>query len=96
MRALLGSAHRQGRGPSLSFGESDATIVVAKSTAFADACATAIGNRIKKESDIQKAIDFAKGIKGINGVVLIKGKRWAPGEGRFLAIISCVPIVWMI
>jgi uncharacterized protein len=72
-------------GPSLSLGASDATIALAKSTAFADACATAIGNLIKDENDIPGAIEYAKGIKGLYGLVLIKGKKLgAWGKVRFL------------
>jgi hypothetical protein len=62
-------------GPSLSFGTSDATIILARTATFADACATAVGNLIKKESDIPKAIRYAKKIHGIYGAVLIKGKK---------------------
>jgi uncharacterized protein len=60
-------------GPSLSFGKTDATCVIAKSATFADACATAVGNIVKKKSDIQKAIDFAKSVEGIMGVIIIIG-----------------------
>lgn len=62
-------------GPSLSFGKSDATIVLSSSTGLADAAATAIGNLIIEADDIPKGIEFAKGIKSIKGVVLIKGDR---------------------
>jgi hypothetical protein len=37
------------------------------------AAATALGNIIKKPSDIQKAIDTIKSISGIRGIVAIKG-----------------------
>lgn len=71
-------------GPSLSFGTSDATIVLARSAAFSDACATAIGNLIKEESDIPRAVEYARGIKGLYGVALIKGKKMgAWGKIRF-------------
>jgi hypothetical protein len=43
-------------GPSLSFGRADAACVIASSAAFADACATAVGNMVKDESDIEKAL----------------------------------------
>ena len=62
-------------GPSLSFGTSDATVVISKSASLADACATAIGNLIKEEADIPKALEYAKGIGDLYGVVLIKGKK---------------------
>jgi len=71
-------------GPSLSFGSSDATIALSKSTSLADACATAIGNLIKDESDFSKALEYAKGVDGLCGVVLIKGQKiGAWGKVRF-------------
>ncbi|MCM8782571.1 MAG: UPF0280 family protein [Candidatus Omnitrophica bacterium] len=72
-------------GPSLSFGLADAAIALSKSTSLADACATAIGNLIKTEDDIPKALEYAKGIDGLYGVVLIKGKKMgAWGNVKFL------------
>ncbi len=62
-------------GHSLSFGKADACIVLASSTALADAAATAIGNLILEASHIPLGISFAKDIKGIGGVVLIKDDR---------------------
>ena len=59
-------------GPSLSFGRADAVIVLSPSAALADAAATAIGNLIKGAGDLPKGIDFAKGIAGVRGVVIIK------------------------
>ena len=59
-------------GHSLSFGKSDAVIVLSKSTTLADAVATATGNLIKEPDDIPIGIEFAKGINGIKGVVIIK------------------------
>lgn len=58
-------------GPSLSFGKADAVCVVCESATFADACATAIGNKVKTEADVAGAVDFASGIKGIKGVIII-------------------------
>lgn len=62
-------------GHSLSFGKADAAIVLASSTALADACATAIGNAIKTEMDIDRGIELAQGIEGLKGVLLIKGEK---------------------
>jgi len=62
-------------GPSLSFGSSDATIVLAKTATFADACATAVGNLVKDESSVDKAVARAKRIRGLLGAVIIKGKK---------------------
>ena len=60
-------------GHSLSFGKSDAVIVLSKSAILADAAATAIGNLIIEPDDIPRGIEFAKGTKGLKGVVIIKG-----------------------
>ncbi|MFC1893944.1 UPF0280 family protein [Chloroflexota bacterium] len=61
-------------GHSLSFGQADAAVAIAKSAALADAAATAIGNLITSEDDIQRGIDFAQGIEGLSGVLIIKDK----------------------
>ncbi|MFC2012873.1 UPF0280 family protein [Chloroflexota bacterium] len=60
-------------GPSLSYGKADAVITVAGSAALADAAATATGNLIKQASDIPAGIEFARGIDGLTGVIIIKG-----------------------
>jgi uncharacterized protein len=58
-------------GHSLSFGKADAVIVLSSSTALADAAATAIGNIVKEETAIQKALDFARSVVGLMGVTVI-------------------------
>ena len=60
-------------GPSLSYGKADAVIVLAKSATLADAAATAIGNLIKQPGDIPGGIEFAQGIKGLKGLLIIEG-----------------------
>jgi ApbE superfamily uncharacterized protein (UPF0280 family) len=60
-------------GHSLSYGEADAVITVARSATLADAAATAIGNLIKKPADISSGIEVAKGIESLKGVVIIIG-----------------------
>ncbi len=62
-------------GHSLSFGKADAAIVIARSTALADACATAIGNLISSSADIQKGLLFAERIEGVDGTVIIAGNE---------------------
>lgn len=62
-------------GHSLSFGTADAVIVLSPSTALADAAATAIGNLIEGASDIPKGIEFAQGVEGLKGVVIIKDDK---------------------
>ena len=58
-------------GHSLSFGCADSVIILSKNTALADAVATAVGNMVHTKKDLQKAVDFARVIKGIVGVVII-------------------------
>jgi ApbE superfamily uncharacterized protein (UPF0280 family) len=62
-------------GHSLSFGRADAVAVLSPSATLADAAATAIGNLIKQPDDIQRGIDFARGIAGLKGLVIIIGEK---------------------
>lgn len=62
-------------GHSLSFGKADAVIVLSSRTSLADASATAIGNLIKTAADIDSGIEFAQGIDGLKGIVIIKGNK---------------------
>lgn len=64
-------------GHSLSFGKSDAIIVLSQSAPLADAVATAAGNLVQTEADLQSAVDFASGIPGISGAIAIKGEKLA-------------------
>lgn len=59
-------------GHSKSFGRADAACVLSPSCPLADAAATALGNRVSREADIQGAIDFGKTIPGVEGIVIIK------------------------
>lgn len=63
-------------GHSLSFGKADAVTVLAQDTGLADACATAIGNLVKTPDDFPVAIEFAKRIAGLNGIILVKGDKF--------------------
>jgi len=62
-------------GHSLSFGRADAVVVLADSATMADAAATAIGNRVSEPADIEKGIEFARGIGRLRGVVIIKDDK---------------------
>jgi ApbE superfamily uncharacterized protein (UPF0280 family) len=62
-------------GHSLSLGSADAVIALSPSAAFADAIATAIGNLVTETGDISKAIDIAKSIHQLRGIIVIKGER---------------------
>lgn len=61
-------------GHSLSYGRSDAVVVLSASTALADAAATAIGNRVNQSADIDAAIEFGRIIDGLKGIVIVVGK----------------------
>ena len=60
-------------GHSLNFGKADAVVIISPSTSLADACATSTCNRVKSKSDIEPAIEYAKSIKDINGVLIVIG-----------------------
>ena len=62
-------------GHSLSYGKADAVIALSKSATLADAAATAIGNLIVQPSDIPSGVEFAKGIDGLLGVIIIKDDK---------------------
>ena len=61
-------------GPSLSMGRADAVCVVARSAALADAAATSLGNMIHHPRDVEEALRKAKGMEGIEGVVIVVGE----------------------
>ena len=74
-------------GPSLSLGIADAIIVLAQSTALADAVATAVGNRIRGTEDIQNELDSAGLSYGISGLIIIKeGKIGFWGNIKLVAL----------
>jgi ApbE superfamily uncharacterized protein (UPF0280 family) len=58
-------------GHSLSFGRTDACCIKSGSVALADAAATAIGNVVKSQKDLQKGLKVGMKIKGVLGVVII-------------------------
>jgi hypothetical protein len=60
-------------GPSISLGKGDAVTAFASTSALADAAATAIGNDVKGEKAIESGIKKAKSIKGVRGVLIVKG-----------------------
>ena len=62
-------------GHSISFGKADAVVVIAESACLADAAATAIGNVVKEVADIEQGLKQAKKIKGLDGVLIIKGDQ---------------------
>lgn len=62
-------------GHSLSLGRADAVCVLSSSGALADAAATAVGNGVQTEGDIQSAIERAREITGLAGLVIIKNQK---------------------
>lgn len=76
-------------GHSLSFGAADSVIIISKNPLLADAVATAACNRVKSADDLQKAVDFAKSVKGIDAAVVIMGKNLATwGKIKFARPLS--------
>ena len=72
-------------GHSLSFGCADSVIILSKSACLADAVATATANRVQSKKDLQKALDFAKAIRGISGVaIIIKNSLISWGKTEFV------------
>lgn len=62
-------------GHSFSYGKADAVCVVSSSCALADAAATAIANRVAVAADINDAIGFGKGIRGVRAIVIVVDER---------------------
>jgi ApbE superfamily uncharacterized protein (UPF0280 family) len=63
-------------GHSLSMGVADAVVVVAPSTALADAAATRLGNEVgRRKQSINRALELAGEIGELSGVVIISGNR---------------------
>jgi uncharacterized protein len=62
-------------GPSLSLGRADAACVVAADAALADACATALGNRVPGADAIDAALEWIATIPGLDGAVVVLGER---------------------
>ncbi|MHB8781141.1 MAG: UPF0280 family protein [Candidatus Geothermincolia bacterium] len=72
-------------GPSLSLGRADAALVISDSAAFADAAASALGNRVKRASDVEAALDWLAGFPQVRGALVIIGETLgARGEVSFL------------
>jgi ApbE superfamily uncharacterized protein (UPF0280 family) len=64
-------------GPSFSYGRADAAVVLSGNVALADAAATALGNRVSEESDLETCFDFMAAIPEIEGALVIFRDRTA-------------------
>ncbi|KPK15857.1 MAG: thiamine biosynthesis protein ApbE [Nitrospira bacterium SG8_3] len=68
-------------GHSLSMGMADLVCLLSPSAALADGAATALGNRIKSKSALEKVATWAEQMKGImGGLVIVKDKMATWGE----------------
>ncbi|WP_457756106.1 UPF0280 family protein [Thermodesulfatator indicus] len=75
-------------GHSLSLGKADALCVIAKDTALADACATALGNMVNTPKDFKKLKKALKSLPQALGVVcILNDKLFAQGKAiEFVSI----------
>lgn len=64
-------------GHSLSMGSCGLVTVISRDASLADACATAICNRIVSEKVLQESVESAMRIPGINGILAVKGDKMA-------------------
>jgi uncharacterized protein len=62
-------------GPSFSLGKANAVCILAKSSALADAAATAVGNIVKEKKDIELGLERGREITGVLGTLIIIGER---------------------
>jgi ApbE superfamily uncharacterized protein (UPF0280 family) len=74
-------------GHSMSFGRADAVSVMARDGSLADAVATALANRVQGPEDVQRAIDAARSVIGVLGVlVVVEGSLGAWGNVRLVSL----------
>ena len=87
-RTPIGICTSSGRiGHSLSFGDSAAATVLARSCALADAAATAVGNRVRGTHGIREGLAVARDIPGVLGAVVLRdGQLGAWGEVELVGI----------
>jgi len=62
-------------GHSMSMGTCDLATVSARSAALADAAATQAANLVRKEKDVDTALERIMTVEGIEGVMVVKGDR---------------------
>jgi ApbE superfamily uncharacterized protein (UPF0280 family) len=64
-------------GHSLSFGSTDASVIIASSAVTADVFATAVGNMVHEPADLEKALGFLEKQEGIQGALVLLKDRMA-------------------
>ena len=68
-------------GPSLSLGQTDATVTLCRSASLADAYATTLGNLVKSPNEVEAALSVARTLQDLLGcVIMIEDKLGAWGE----------------
>ena len=60
-------------GHSKSFGKADAALIASGDGAFADAAATALGNRVTSPQDIEAGLEWAASLDGVRQALIIVG-----------------------
>ncbi len=78
-------------GHSLSFGRAHACVVTAFSTALADAVATAMCNRVRRNDDLSTAVEMATDIKNVTGAVAVLHEHMAVQGDVTLVRIASTP-----
>lgn len=74
-------------GHSESFGSADAVTVLARNGALADAVATALANRVREPADVERAVEAARHVHGVLGVlVTVDGQIGAWGNVRLVSL----------
>ena len=64
-------------GPSISFGNADAALVVSHDVSLADAAATALGNVVVDNEGLEIAFNKVKNVEGISGALVVKSDKFA-------------------
>ncbi|HJX33892.1 MAG TPA: UPF0280 family protein [Desulfatiglandales bacterium] len=74
----IGVCSSSGRvGHSLSMGHTDVTTILSPSAVRADGAATALGNRIRTKTDLERFAEWVADIEGILGGIVIMGDNMA-------------------
>jgi ApbE superfamily uncharacterized protein (UPF0280 family) len=58
-------------GHSLSFGCADTAVILSRDAALADAVATGTANLVNSPKDLEKAVTYARSVKGVIGIAVI-------------------------
>lgn len=76
-------------GPSLSFGSAHAATVLSRDVPLADAVATALGNLVRTDQDLEGAVNWAIGVPGVVAALAVLGDKIAAAGD--LELVPLVP-----